>query len=48
MGSLINSSAQTGDVPIVMACVLLIGVVVQVVNLAADLATAALNPKART
>ena len=47
IGSLINTSAQSGDVPVVMGCVLVIAVIVQVVNLAGDLAIMALNPKAR-
>ncbi len=47
MGELINTSAQQGDVPMVMGAVLATIVIVLVVNLLADLAGAALNPKAR-
>lgn len=47
MGELTNTSAQQGDVPLVMGAVLVIIVIVLVVNLLADLAGAALNPKAR-
>ena len=47
MGELTNTSAQQGDVPLVMGAVLAIIVIVLVVNLLADLAGAALNPKAR-
>jgi peptide/nickel transport system permease protein len=42
----INSSLQ-GDIPLVMGSVLFVVVVVVVVNFAADLANAALNPKVR-
>ncbi|MET9088372.1 ABC transporter permease [Streptomyces sp. NPDC004237] len=48
MGELSTTSAQQGDVPVVMGCVLVAIVIVLVVNLLGDLATAALNPKART
>ncbi|MFG2961329.1 ABC transporter permease [Streptomyces sp. NPDC048291] len=48
MGDLSNTSAQQGDVPVVMGCVLVTIVIVLVVNLLGDLATAAVNPKART
>jgi peptide/nickel transport system permease protein len=48
IGDLSNSSAQQGDVPIVMGLVLVTIVIVQAVNLLGDLANAALNPKART
>jgi peptide/nickel transport system permease protein len=47
MGSLINTSAQEGDVPVVMGCVLVVVLIVQAVNLAGDIANVALNPKAR-
>lgn len=47
MGELTNTSAQQGDVPMVMGAVLASIVIVLVVNLLADLAGAALNPKAR-
>ncbi|MFH8249013.1 ABC transporter permease [Microbacterium sp. B2969] len=47
MGQLLNQSAQAGDVPMVMGCVLVMTVVVLVVNLAADISNSALNPKAR-
>jgi peptide/nickel transport system permease protein len=48
IGQLANTSAQQGDVPIVMGIVLVTIVFVLVVNLLGDLANAALNPKART
>jgi len=48
MGQLLNQSAQAGDVPMVMGCVLVTTIVVLVVNLIADLSNALLNPKART
>lgn len=48
MGSLTNTSAQQGDVPIVMGCVLATILIVLIVNLLGDLANAALNPKVRT
>jgi peptide/nickel transport system permease protein len=48
MGQLSVTSAQQGDVPLVMGSVLVIIVFVLVVNLLGDLANAALNPKART
>lgn len=47
MGELTNTSAQQGDVPLVMGAVLAIIVIVLVVNFLTDLAGAALNPKAR-
>jgi peptide/nickel transport system permease protein len=47
MGQLLNQSAQAGDVPMVMGCVLVTTVVVLVVNLIADLSNSFLNPKAR-
>ncbi|WP_159501738.1 ABC transporter permease [Microbacterium sp. 18062] len=47
VGELSVSSSLLGDIPIVMGCVLFVIVVVVVVNLAADLANAALNPKVR-
>ncbi|MFF1571386.1 ABC transporter permease [Leifsonia sp. NPDC058292] len=48
IGQLANTSAQQGDVPIVMGVVLVTIIFVLVVNLLGDLANAALNPKART
>ncbi|GAQ52642.1 ABC transporter permease [Streptomyces acidiscabies] len=48
LGELSNGSAQRGDVPMVMGCVLVTIVIVLVVNLLGDLVTAAVNPKART
>jgi peptide/nickel transport system permease protein len=48
LGQLSVTSAQQGDVPIVMGSVLVIIVFVLVVNLLGDLANAALNAKART
>lgn len=47
MGALSNTSAQQGDVPILMGCVLVTVLIVLAVNLLGDLAQAALNPKAR-
>ncbi|MBZ3900193.1 ABC transporter permease [Streptomyces scabiei] len=47
LGDLSNTSAQKGDVPLVMGCVLVTILVVLVVNLLGDLVTAAVNPKAR-
>jgi peptide/nickel transport system permease protein len=47
LGDLSNASAQLGDVPVVMGCVVVTIVVVLVVNLVADLVNAAVNPKAR-
>jgi peptide/nickel transport system permease protein len=48
LGELTNTSAQQGDVPMVMGGVLVAIVIVLVVNLLGDLANTALNPKART
>ncbi|MEN2739638.1 ABC transporter permease [Microbacterium sp. X-17] len=48
IGQLANTSAQQGDVPIVMGVVLVTIVFVLIVNLLGDVANAALNPKART
>ncbi|MFD3308631.1 ABC transporter permease [Streptomyces sp. NPDC058656] len=48
LGELSNTSAQQGDVPVVMGAVLVTIVIVLVVNVLADLANVALNPKART
>ncbi|NEN04948.1 ABC transporter permease [Diaminobutyricibacter tongyongensis] len=48
IGQLANTSAQQGDVPIVMGIVLVTIVFVLIVNLLGDLANIALNPKART
>lgn len=47
IGELTVTKSLLGDIPVVMACVLFVIVVVVVVNLAADLANAALNPKMR-
>jgi peptide/nickel transport system permease protein len=47
VGELTVNKSLLGDIPVVMGCVLFIIVVVVVVNLAADLVNAALNPKAR-
>ncbi|WP_221584034.1 ABC transporter permease [Microbacterium sp. G2-8] len=47
VGELTVNSALLGDIPIVMGCVLFVVVVVVIVNLVADLANAALNPKVR-
>ena len=47
MGDLTNTSAQQGDVPLVMGAVLAIIVIVLIVNFLGDLLNAALNPKAR-
>lgn len=48
MGQLANTSAQLGDVPLVMGIVLVTILIVLVVNLLGDLAIALLNPKARS
>jgi peptide/nickel transport system permease protein len=48
LGQLGVTSAQQGDVPLVMGSVVVIIVFVLVVNVLGDLANAALNPKART
>ncbi|MFG2941212.1 ABC transporter permease [Streptomyces sp. NPDC048282] len=47
LGAAGNTSAQQGDVPVVMGCVVVTIAIVLAVNLLADLANAALNPKAR-
>jgi peptide/nickel transport system permease protein len=47
VGDLTVSTAQQGDIPAVMGCVLFTIVVVVVVNLLADLVAAWINPKAR-
>lgn len=47
IGNLTVGSSLLGDIPVVMGCVLFIVVVVLIVNLAADLFNAALNPKVR-
>lgn len=47
LGQLANSAAQQGDVPMVMGTVLVTILVILAVNLLADLAGAALNPKTR-
>jgi len=47
IGQLANTSAQRGDVPMVMGVVLVTVVMVLCVNLLTDLANTALNPKAR-
>lgn len=48
LGQLANQSAQIYDVPMVMGTVLVTAVIVLIVNVLGDLATTALNPKART
>lgn len=47
LGQLANNAAQLGDVPMVMGAILVTIVVILAVNFVADLANAALNPKAR-
>ncbi|WP_262402181.1 ABC transporter permease [Actinomadura sp. CNU-125] len=47
LGQLANGSAQQGDVPLVMGCVLVTVLIVLTVNLLGDLANYAVNPKAR-
>ena len=47
LGMLANSSTQTGDIPAVMACVLLTVLVVTAINLLIDLLLGVLNPKVR-
>lgn len=47
VGELTVTNSLLGDIPVVMGCVLFVVVVVVVVNLAADLANAAINPKVR-
>jgi peptide/nickel transport system permease protein len=47
VGELTVTNSLLGDIPIVMGCVLFIVVVVVVVNLAADLINAWINPKVR-
>jgi peptide/nickel transport system permease protein len=47
LGQLITNSAQGGDVPVIMGCVLITIVFVLVVNLIGDLAQGFLTPKAR-
>ena len=47
MGALVTSAASQGDIPVVMGCVAATVLLVAIVNLIADLATAALNPKVR-
>jgi peptide/nickel transport system permease protein len=47
VGQLANLSAQAGDVPMVMGTVIFTMILVLVVNLLADLAAGALNPKSR-
>jgi peptide/nickel transport system permease protein len=47
LGQLAASTAQLGDVPMVMGAILVTIVVILAVNFLADLAGAALNPKAR-
>ena len=48
MGQLANSSAQQGDVPMVMGTVVVTIIIVLCVNFLGDLANSVLNPKART
>lgn len=47
VGELTVTTSLLGDIPVVMGCVVFIIMVVVVVNLAADLANAFLNPKVR-
>jgi peptide/nickel transport system permease protein len=47
MGQLATSAAEQGDVPVVMGCVLVIILLVLVVNVLTDVASALLNPKAK-
>ncbi|WP_129669891.1 ABC transporter permease [Phytoactinopolyspora endophytica] len=47
IGELTVNTSLLGDIPVVMGCVLFIIVVVVVVNLAADVVNAAINPKVR-
>lgn len=47
IGELTVNKSLLGDIPVVMGCVLFVVIVVVVVNLAADLANAAINPKVR-
>lgn len=47
LGLLAASSTQTGDVPVVMGCVLLTVLAVVVINLIVDLLLGVLNPKVR-
>jgi peptide/nickel transport system permease protein len=47
VGELTVNKSLLGDIPVVMGCVLFVIVVVVVVNLAADLVNAALNPRVR-
>lgn len=48
MGQLANTSAQQGDVPMVMGTVVVTIIIVLVVNFLGDFANTMLNPKART
>jgi peptide/nickel transport system permease protein len=48
MGQLANTSAQQGDVPMVMGTVVITIIIVLVVNFLGDFANTMLNPKART
>lgn len=48
LGQVAVTSTQQGDIPLVMGLVVVMAVIVVVVNLAVDLTTAWLNPKART
>ncbi|WP_156378831.1 ABC transporter permease [Microbacterium sp. Root61] len=47
VGELTVTNSLLGDIPIIMGCVIFIVIVVIIVNLAADLVNAALNPKVR-
>lgn len=47
VGELTVTNSLLGDIPVVLGCVLFIIVVVVIVNLATDLANAAINPKVR-
>ncbi len=47
IGQLLNDSAQSGDVEMVMGCVLVMTLILLIVNFAVDTANVLLNPKAR-
>jgi peptide/nickel transport system permease protein len=47
MGQLTVRATTLGDIPVVMALVIVFAIIVVVVNLLIDLAQAALNPKVR-
>jgi peptide/nickel transport system permease protein len=48
IGVLATSSAEQGDIPVVMGCILVTVLVVLAVNLVSDLLNVLVNPKART